>query len=113
MFHCKLLSFRGNPLPCETLLLSGNKYMLQPTIKCLELFKSNSLKKHALKTVLQDPFRKKDPMFCEKEASVTKIIITDIISFFLARFLELQNYLRGINLGSSNCGSCLGIHNSP
>ena len=80
--------FRGNFLSYETLLLSGKTYMVKSTIKCLTFLKSKSLKEHTLKTALQEPFRKKDSMFCEKEASLTKTAITDV-SFFLVSCLGL------------------------
>ena len=63
--------------------------MVQSTIKCLTFFKNKSLEQYALKKVLQEPLRTKDPMFCEKEASLTKTIITDI-NFLLASYFGLQ-----------------------
>ena len=62
--------------------------MIESKIKCQVFFKWKSLKQHALKIVVQEPFRKKKSKFCEKVASLTKTIIADI-SFFLANFLEL------------------------
>ena len=61
MFHRKLHCFRSNVLSYKTLLLSGKKYIVESTIEYL-FFKSKSLKQHALKTVLQKPFRKKEIM---------------------------------------------------
>ena len=98
--------FCGNFLSYKNLLLSGKIYMVeQQTVKYLAFFTRKLLKQHTLKIVLQEP------LFCKKEASLTKTIVLDI-SFFLESFLDFKFSLLDINLGSSNCGCFLGTYNS-
>ena len=66
----------------------------------MTFFKSKSLKQDASKTVLQEPFRKKESKFCEKQASLYKTIITNI-SFLLANFLGFQFLLVQVIVGSA------------
>ena len=56
-----------------------------PDVFYMQTFKTTC---SALKKALQEPFRKKDFMFCEKETSLTKTIITNI-SFFIESSLRL------------------------
>ena len=82
-----------------------NIYGRTTNSKISGVFYKEVFKTAYFKIVLQEP------LFCKKEASLTKTIVIDI-SFFLESFLDFKVSLLDINLGSSNCGCFLGRYNS-
>ena len=103
--------FRGNFLSHVTLLLSRKNIYGRIDNRMPDFFRSKSLKQNVLKTTLRGSFRKRESKFCEKEASLTKTVITDI-SFLFASFLGLQFFVAQQSFGWRNCGSCQEIDTS-